>query len=236
MPKKPFNPPIAISKPERRKPSQARAEQTVRAIFEATAHVLNEQGEAALTTNRIAERAGVSIGTLYQYFDSKEAIVLAMLASERDRVMRKLDSLLATVDPADPANADPRSVLRAFIKQYVSSFGTGGPGRRALVRLAWRLDHHQAMVQSMREASERIALHLHRMSHPSIRPPTPTMTFVLTHLLAGTVRSAALEESPLLGTAAFEDDLVNACWGVMALERPSPPKRLRSSRSGKKKT
>lgn len=217
MPRKPIASLTPHLKPARRRPLQARSEQTVRIIFDATAQVLNEQGEAALTTNRIAERAGVSIGTLYQYFDGKEAIVLAMLEKERGRVMKKLDSLLAD---AGPDASDPRAVLRAFIKQYVHAFGTGDTGRRALVRLAWRLDHHQAMVQSMREASERIALHLQRMNHPLIRPATPTMTFVLTRLLAGTVRSAALEESPLLGTAAFENDLANACWGVMALEPP----------------
>lgn len=208
-------------KPPRRLPLQARAEQTIRTIFEATAHVLNEQGEAALTTNRIAERAGVSIGTLYQYFESKEAIVLAILAAERERVMRNLDAMLAAIDPNDPAKTDPRAVLRAIAKQYVRAFGTGAPGHRALVRLAWQLDRHQAIVQSMREASERIALHLQRMNHPLLRPPTPTMTFVLTRLLAGTVRAAALEESPLLGTAAFEEELVNACWGVMAIDSPS---------------
>lgn len=218
--------PPAPAKTARRQPSQARAEQTVRIIFEATAHVLNEQGEDALTTNRIAERAGVSIGTLYQYFDSKESIVLAMLTQERNRVMRQLDSILANADPAglDPEKSDPRLVLRAFIREYINAFGTGGPGRRALIRLAWRLDHHQKMVQSMREASEYIALHLHRMAHPLLRPPTPSMTYVLTRLVSGTVRSAALEESPLLGTPAFEDDLVNACWGVMALDKPQPKK------------
>ena len=206
------------SKPVRRRPAQARSEQTVSIIFEATAHVLNELGDAALTTNHIAERAGVSIGTIYQYFDSKEAIILAMLSKERDKVMKKLDALLADANPSDPSpeKSDPLFILRAFIKQYIAAFGTGAPGRRALVRLAWRLDGHQDLVESMREASDRIALHLHRMQHPLIRQPTPTMTFVLTRLLAGTVRSAALEESPMLGTIAFEDELVRACWGVMA--------------------
>lgn len=222
MPKKSI--PIQVPpKPARRQPSQMRAEQTIRTIYEATAHVLSEQGETALTTNRIAERAGVSVGTLYQYFESKEAIVSAMLASERSRMMRNLDLLLSS---ADPHVSDPRSVLRAFVKHYVSTFGTGPHGGRALIRLAWRLDHHQAITHSMREAGERIAVHLQRINHPLVRPPTPAMTFVLTRLLAGTVRSASLEESPLLGTAAFEEELVNACWGVMTLERPTTPKGL----------
>jgi AcrR family transcriptional regulator len=217
MPAKRLSTVISRSTPPRRIPSQARSEQTIRIIFEATAQVLNDYGEAALTTNRIAQRAGVSIGTLYQYFDSKEAIVLAMLAREREQVMSTLDMLLTNANSANsyPLKSDPRIVLRAFIRHYVGTFGTGAPGRRALIRLAWRLDHQQILVQSLREASDRIALHIGRIKHPLLRAPSPAMAFVLTRLLAGTVRSASLEDSPLLGTADFEEELFNACWGVM---------------------
>jgi AcrR family transcriptional regulator len=219
MPTKRRSNTISHSTPSRRIPSQARSEQTIRIIFDATAQVLNDHGEAALTTNRIAERAGVSIGTLYQYFDSKEAIVLAMLARERQGLMTTLDMLFANADSADPdpLKYDPRLLLRTFIQRYVAAFGTGTPKRRALIKLAWKLDHQQAMVQSLREASDRISLHMQRIKHPLVRPPSPVIAFVLTRLLAGTVRSASLEDSPLLGTIEFEEELVNACWGVIKI-------------------
>jgi AcrR family transcriptional regulator len=212
MPVKSRSNTVRHSAPTRRVPSQARSEQTIRVIFEATAQVLNEYGETALTTNRIAQRAGVSVGTLYQYFDSKEAIVLSMLTRERGQVMGTLDQLLANIDSAE---TDPRMVLRVFVRRYVEAFGTGTPGRRALIRLAWKLDSQQIIVQSLREASDRIALHIEKMKHPLLRSPSPAMAFVLTRLLAGVVRSASLENSPLLGTVEFEDTLVDACWGVM---------------------
>jgi len=196
----------------RRKPSQARSEQTVQAIFEATAHVLHEVGEAALTTNRIAERAGLSIGTLYQYFDSKEAIVLAILSRTREKVLQDLDQLMAR---AEAELMDPQQLLRSYVKLYVSEFGVGRAQERELVRLAWSLDRHELIVLSLREASERLAMHLQRLPHPSVQQPTPTMVFVLTRGLAGIVRSAVLEGSPVLGTKAFEDELVNALWGVL---------------------
>jgi AcrR family transcriptional regulator len=214
------------SKPTRRVPSQARAEQTIRVIFEATAQVLNEFGESALTTNRIAQRAGVSIGTLYQYFDSKEAIIMAMLSRDRGEVMGTLDRLLAEVKSPE---SDPRMVLRTFVQHYVQAFGTGAPGRRTLVRLAWRMDSQQVIVQSLREASDRIGLHIQRMKHPLLRAPSPAMVFVLTRLLAGTVRSASLEDSPLLGTAEFEEALVDACWGVMHATQPEREEALEFS-------
>src|SRR5688572_32794194 len=59
----------------RRKPTQPRSRATVEAILQAAAYILVEEGWQALTTNRIAERAGVNIASLYQYFPNKEAIV-----------------------------------------------------------------------------------------------------------------------------------------------------------------
>ena len=63
----------------RKLPVQARSKTTVDEILFAAAHVFEANGYAAGTTNRIAERAGVSIGTLYQYFPSKESIAVALL-------------------------------------------------------------------------------------------------------------------------------------------------------------
>jgi AcrR family transcriptional regulator len=63
----------------RRLPSQSRAEDTVAVLLDATERVLGQQGLAGTTTNKIAERAGVSIGTLYHYFPTKEALVEAVV-------------------------------------------------------------------------------------------------------------------------------------------------------------
>ncbi|MGA8018336.1 MAG: TetR/AcrR family transcriptional regulator [Desulfobacterales bacterium] len=63
----------------RKQPVQHRSKATVDVILVAAAQVFEAHGYAAGTTNRIAERAGVSIGTLYQYFPSKEAIAVALL-------------------------------------------------------------------------------------------------------------------------------------------------------------
>ncbi len=57
----------------RKLPKQERSQATVEAILTATTHILTEEGYNKLTTNRVAELAGVSIGSLYQYFPNKEA-------------------------------------------------------------------------------------------------------------------------------------------------------------------
>ena len=59
----------------RKSPRQDRSKVTVDAILDATAHIIVTDGYDQLSTNRVAERAGVSIGSLYQYFPNKEALV-----------------------------------------------------------------------------------------------------------------------------------------------------------------
>jgi AcrR family transcriptional regulator len=67
---------------QRRRPKQARSRATWEAIVEAAAQILERRGAEALTTNAVAERAGVSIGTLYQYFPDKQAILAAAARRE----------------------------------------------------------------------------------------------------------------------------------------------------------
>jgi AcrR family transcriptional regulator len=63
---------------QRKQPVQRRSRQTVEVLLEATLQVLKRDGHAALTTTRVAERAGVSVGTLYQYYPDKGSLVTAL--------------------------------------------------------------------------------------------------------------------------------------------------------------
>jgi AcrR family transcriptional regulator len=65
----------------RKVPGQARSQETVSIILEASARILESDGLRGFNTNAIAERAGVSVGSLYQYFSDKDAIVLALIGS-----------------------------------------------------------------------------------------------------------------------------------------------------------
>ncbi|MCJ0763928.1 TetR/AcrR family transcriptional regulator [Variovorax terrae] len=196
----------------RKLPTQERAQRTIEALFQATAQIVEDEGEAALTTNKVARKAGFSIGTLYQYFPSKEAILLAMIGRERRRVMERLQALLSQ---AVQQRRDPQAVVRELVHQLVESFGSGPKHRRAMIRLAWRMDHHDNVTQALREAGERNAFALGQLNDPGVRAPTPAMMFVATRAVMGTIRSASLEDSPLLGTPEFEDELVRMVWGVL---------------------
>lgn len=75
----------------RKTPVQARSAVTVDAILSATIQVLLAEGKERLTTTRVAYRAGVSVGTLYQYFPNKQALVRAVLERHLDDVVSSIE-------------------------------------------------------------------------------------------------------------------------------------------------
>jgi len=113
----------------RRKPRQVRAELTRERILTAAAHVFADHGYAAGTTNRIAERARISIGSLYQYFPNKDAILVELLIRHVDRgtwtAADELDlspgtleeTVRALVRDAIDNHADDPQLLRVMIEE-----------------------------------------------------------------------------------------------------------------------
>ncbi|WP_418163190.1 TetR/AcrR family transcriptional regulator [Pantoea vagans] len=79
----------------RKMPRQGRSAETVRAIIEATARILEKGGLGAFTTNAVAEWAGVSIGSLYQYFPSKEALIGALIVRETSLLISECEAIVA---------------------------------------------------------------------------------------------------------------------------------------------
>jgi len=101
----------------RRRPRQARAQATVDAIIKATARVLVEEGYDHASTNRIAHAAGVSIGSLYQYFPSKEALVSALVEHHQQHMR---DALERALSPEAPPSLEERArlLVRGMIAAY----------------------------------------------------------------------------------------------------------------------
>ena len=82
-------------KPKPRKPQQERARETVEAILAAATHILVRKGYTRTTTNEIAATAGVSVGSLYQYFPSKDAIAVELLRRNRERLSARIATRVA---------------------------------------------------------------------------------------------------------------------------------------------
>ena len=97
-----------------RLPKQSRAQSTVSAILEGAARVLAERGWAGFNTNVVAERAGVSIGSLYEYFPNKQAIADAIVSEH----LAKGEAMLA----AAATNASSKSSLESLVASLVDGF------------------------------------------------------------------------------------------------------------------
>ena len=111
-------------KPLKRKPKQSRSMATVEAIVEAAAQILQQQNYQETTTNRIAEHAGVSIGSIYQYFRDKNGIYEAVL----DRYFSRLVADIKAVEIRTDAG------IESIIEQLIYSAYSAAPEGPQLLR------------------------------------------------------------------------------------------------------
>ncbi|NJP09964.1 MAG: TetR/AcrR family transcriptional regulator [Leptolyngbyaceae cyanobacterium RU_5_1] len=106
--------PRKIPTTPRKLPQQDRSKVTVDAILTATTHILTAEGYAKASTNRIAELAGVSIGSLYQYFPNKEALAAALVERHTHEMVELVESKLGDLFNAPIQVALPELVRAAI--------------------------------------------------------------------------------------------------------------------------
>jgi AcrR family transcriptional regulator len=197
----------------RRAPQQARSLQKVELMLEAATRLL-EQGEiSSLTTNAVAARAGVSIGTLYQYFNDKEALLDALVERELGAMSAAILDAARGAPPKAPGDR-VRRVLRAVVNAY------GGRGR--VHRL---LIEHAAMRHSGGRLSPLFTqltdtLVSEGVAEPGARPQplSEAQAFVLTHAIAGVLRTLAARDDPP-ALREVEDALVQLATAYVAAIR-----------------
>lgn len=187
----------------RRKPMQARAQDTVEIIFEATARILRRKGRSALNTNYIAECAGISVGTLYQYFPDKESILVAIarreLEADHAAVMKALS------EPTD-AEAD---FVRLAIRALIARFRRSREVRRISIETLISEGYGDELATSVQKAAQMIGDNEERFLPGRADAVSATSLFVITRAISGVLRSASQEQSPLLDSQEFEDELVH---------------------------
>ena len=108
----------AIPTTPRKSASQKRSKATVETLLDATARVLTREGYDRASTNRIAAKAGVSVGSLYQYFPNKEALVATLVARHNREMLQLLRDALENVASFDLATA-MRELVRATVDAHL---------------------------------------------------------------------------------------------------------------------
>lgn len=199
---------------KRKKPTQARAQQTVGTILDAAAQILQTEGEAHFNTNRVAEKAGFSIGTLYQYFPNKNSIVEAI--AERERVAIETSIQRALLD------GWPHSIeefLRIIIRQIINAFGRRQKLRRFIIIQMIRLDLFMPVLKEVNSISETVSLLLQKNCDDDYLPLSKTRLFILTRSVMGAIRATIIENNTILGTQEFEDELVGLALNYLRQTR-----------------
>lgn len=194
----------------RKAPRQARSRATVDAILEAAARILASGGAAAFSTNQVAEAAGVSIGSLYQYFPDKHAIVEAIRRWH-------VDEVLSAVRSASTASGTLRVRAGALVDGLIAVH-TRHPGlHRVLMELS--PPHAQAIP-----AFEVAYLAAYADWVRSVRGRLPLATAqVMAWVLSGAVEGAihAGARSGMLSAPRFRRELLDLLVAYVA-----PPKSL----------
>jgi AcrR family transcriptional regulator len=191
----------------RRTPRQSRSIETVKAIFEASARILQRDGVQGLTTGRIAEVSGYGLSTIYDYFPTKEAILVAMARQELDRTFQTLQKAVGSTNDADGEVAT-RTLIRAMIR----GFGGRQRMRGALIETMIARGHSAELAQPV----DKIAALLLATDSAVAGRLSPESLYVLTRSIIGAIRAWAMEGGVRVTPQALEFELVELAHAYVA--------------------
>lgn len=187
----------------RKRPTQPRAVETVACILEAAAQILEAQGREAFNTNAVAERAGVSIGSLYQYFPGKDALLIALMQREKARF--RTDAAAALTQPNGPAALE--HLLGAAVRQQLDR-----PQLARLLDVEEERPDARAEVGGLAGLAELICQVLARLDMP--RPlDLPTTADDISQLVRALTDAAGMRGET--DAAALGQRLRGAVWGYL---------------------
>ena len=209
----PTSPPPHLS--PRKRPRQARAAVTLDAIFEATIQVLVSDGPRRLTTTRVAERAGVSVGTMYQYFPHKQALFYALSERYLDIVADKVEATCRAQQGAEVA-----AMVEALVTTYWQAKTERAEVTRALYRSVVELDNEPLIEAFARRVDAATAAMFASASDAAFDDLQGVVLTLLTSIF-GTVRSVFERNLPTEAADAVLRQLVLMCCAyVRAVQNP----------------
>ena len=185
----------------RKAPKQRRSKATVEAILEATARVLVDEGYEKASTNRIAKVAGVSIGSLYQYFPGKEALVLALVQQHCDEMIQLLVTSVESL-----ADVPLHAAVRTYVRAMLDAHAVDPELHQVLVTqvLHLGLDYVKEMQEKARQIVEAYLM----LKRDEILVENVEMaSFVLVASVEATTQRAVFERPQQLKSKQLEDEI-----------------------------
>lgn len=189
----------------RRKPKQARAQALVDAVLTATAQLLRAGGPEAATTNRIAERAGVSVGSLYQYFPNKRALFTAVAQRHVELLEREVVALVQRLE----SRAHDEMVRESIVGMF-DVIRVDAPLHAALQRISlWGMCSDVIKDFRVRIEGQLGELLAARAAEYPVEFPDPHLSArVATRALAGILDASILEDPQVVNDHEFIEETV----------------------------
>lgn len=194
----------------RKTPIQARATVTVKAITEATIQILLSQGAERLTTTRVADRAGVSVGTLYQYFPNKQSLLFAVLKDHLEKVTEAVE------DACERARHKP---LTEMIKEVVEAFVDAKVARADITVALYKVAPDFRGLALLKHVTQRLRKAIARMLESAPDTRTSPDEFAIQMMLAamsGAMRSVLETGGSAVMMRRMREQLVLLCRSYMA--------------------
>jgi AcrR family transcriptional regulator len=195
----------------RRRPRQLRSQITVTALLDATKLVLLERGYTGATTNLVADVAGVGIGSLYEYFPNKEALVAGLIERETDSFVTLLHEAMLAARPLPFADA-----LRCWLERALSEL----EARRELLAVLMREYPYMTQLPTIRRlplrVSELAAVCLSAWADRVNVSDQPATYYVLANMLGGAYLCQVLRPSAAVPRAAMLDSVHEVLLRVLA--------------------
>lgn len=196
----------------RRVPRQRRAQLTIEAILDAVVRILKKQGVAAVNTNRIAEVAGVSIGSVYQYFPDKRAIFVALHKRHVQDIDRRIERALV-----EHVSSSLEGLIRGLVDTVVEAHSADPELYELLLtEVPHRGDGTQDLPSRLHGAL-RLALAA-RERKRGVRRNLDLTAFVISHMVDTLAHGAALRRPAGVTLEDAKKEAVRAV--VTYLQRP----------------
>jgi AcrR family transcriptional regulator len=174
----------------RKTPIQARSSASVDAILQATLQVLVAVGKERLTTTRVALRAGVSVGTLYQYFPNKSALLQACLRHHMDRVTEAIEQVCD-----QQRQQSLGSMVEALVHAYIAAKMGDGKASAALYAVSADVDG-AAIARSAQARTHRAVVALFASTGDAIAKEPDVLATVVLAVANGVVRKLLESKHP----------------------------------------
>jgi len=182
----------------RKRPVQARSQATVDAILEAAARILVRGGYGAFTTNRVADVAGVSVGSLYQYFPNKESLLGELKTRHIADLERGLDAVLAQL-----GDGPLPEIVAAVIAAHVAAHLVDPALHRVLSTEVPQLGKHDAAHAFEQRTATRVHALLASRRHEIAVADLDLATYLLMRTVEATIHEAVVERPHDLASGAI---------------------------------